>query len=90
MSCRTLDAQEALKLGLCDKVLEDSENAIEETKVWLKQLISDHDSSVISAMKQAVNNSSNDEIDFERERNLFAPLWSGPANQEALSKNLKH
>ena len=88
LSCRTISSEEAMKLGLCDKVFPDNQNLLQETINWLENLIQ-HDPAVISAIKKSVTNENNENM-FENERKLFAPLWSGPANREALRKNLKH
>ena len=87
LSCRTIECTEALNIGLCDKIIGESQHPLNTTIKWLDKL-SDHDFSVLSAIKRSVT-----EIDknaLENERKLFAPLWSGPANREALSKNMKH
>ena len=88
LSCRTINTDEAVTLGLCDKVIHDDQNKLDHTIEWLESLIK-HDVSVISAMKKAVTSDKNEE-DFEKERQLFAPLWAGPANRKALKENIKH
>ena len=88
LSCRTINSDEALKLGLCDKIVPDDQDLLQETMKWLGKLIQ-HDPLVISSIKKSVTNPEVEKM-FENERKLFAPLWSGPANREALRKNLKH
>ena len=88
LSCRTVNANEAMDLGLCDKVISDGEDKLEQACEWLETLIK-HDPAVISAMKKAVTNDY-DENDFYKERTLFAPLWAGPANRKAIRENIKH
>lgn len=87
LSCRSIDSNEASKLGLCDKIMTNDETIMQDTKDWLSKMI-EHDATVIDAIKQSVTEI--DEQSLEKERRLFAPLWSGPANREALRKNLKH
>ena len=88
LSCRTIDSEEAVKLKLCDHVLDDGmHDILYETQKWLNQLIQ-HDPEVIGAIKQSVT--IDDEHAFENERKYFAPLWAGPANLKALRKNIKH
>ena len=90
LSCRTIDSKEAENLGLCDKLLDDDDgqDILKETQLWLEELVQ-HDQSVISAIKQSLTK-ADDVNEYEKERKLFAPLWAGPANLKALSKNLKH
>ena len=88
LSCRTINSEEAMKLGLCDKIVPDNENLLQETINWLENMIQ-HDSEVINSIKKCVTDENCEKM-FENERKLFAPLWSGPANREALGKNLKH
>ena len=83
LSCRTLNCDDASSIGLCDQIVPD-ENSLSETSAWLEKLVQ-HDQSVLNALKVSLNSNS-----FEVERNQFAPLWGGPANKIALSKNLKH
>lgn len=82
LSCRTLSSNE--HQGLCDQIVSD-DKCLEETQIWLEKLVQ-HDRSVLQSLKQTLNS----EASFELERNQFAPLWGGPANKMALSKNLKH
>ena len=88
LSCKTLNAVEATKLGLCDKTLPDSCDLLQETLDWMNDL-TQHDVSVIGAIKKSVS-SNYDEHSLEQERRLFAPLWAGPANKEALNRKIKH
>ena len=83
LSCRSLNSDDALSIGLCDQIVPD-ENSLSETLAWLEKLVQ-HDNRVLCALKTSLNSNS-----FEIERNQFAPLWGGPANKLALSKNLKH
>ena len=86
LSCRTLQSEDALSIGLCDKVISD-ENCLQETKNWLETLIQ-HDSIVLESLKKSIYMEQNSS--FENERKLFAPLWGGSSNKKALSQNLKH
>ncbi len=88
LSCRTIGADEALKLGLCDKVVDDFDSMLS----WLKELTG-HDISVIKAIKSSVSYESatnSMQRSYLNERQNFAPLWTGPANKKALESNLKH
>ncbi|XP_023240932.1 ethylmalonyl-CoA decarboxylase-like [Centruroides sculpturatus] len=91
LSSQKLDAAEALKFKLADEVLSENEDLLEQTKRWLDPYL--HGASeVIRAMKKAVAHAawSNSEDSFSNERRLFSTVWGGPANLEALKKNIKH
>ncbi|XP_076048636.1 ethylmalonyl-CoA decarboxylase-like [Oratosquilla oratoria] len=89
-SCSKLNAEKALEIGFADGIV-DHENRNVQTHDWLAQYTS-HDPEVVQAMKRIViggrDLSLADSLCLER--NIFAPLWGGPANQKALSQNIKH
>ena len=87
LSCRTINSDEAMKLGLCDKIVPNDQDLLKETISWLENLIQ-HDQLVISSIKKSVTNENHEKM-FEDEKKLFAPLWSGLASREALKKKLK-
>ena len=74
LSCKTVTAEEAVNLGICDKVISGGHDPLEQTLLWFESLIK-HDSSVINSMKQSVTNYRNED-DFAKERSLFANLWA--------------
>ena len=86
LSCQTIDSKSAVNFGLCDKVFNEGD-LLDQTHQWLSKLVQ-HEPEVIIAIKNSVN--FVDSQSLENERRLFAPLWNGPANREALRKNLKH
>ena len=47
--------------------------------------IGETDPGVVRSLKMMVNN-----YDAETESRIFAPLWGGHANINALNKNIKH
>ena len=72
-SCQTIGSHEALKLGLCDKLVKD-EDAINETMDWL-EILSRPSTSVIDSMKKSLFNDSLEQ-DLTKERKLFASIWT--------------
>ena len=74
LSCKTVTAEEAVNLGICDKVVSGGHDPLEQTLMWFESLPK-HDSSVINSMKQSVTNYRNED-DFAKERSLFANLWA--------------
>lgn len=89
LSSRILNAEECLSLNLASKIL-DNENKLDQCLEWTRQHVQHH-YSVTRAFKEVIAlNSRNYDDCLELERRLFAPLWGGPANKHALSKNIKH
>ncbi|XP_069693644.1 ethylmalonyl-CoA decarboxylase-like isoform X1 [Periplaneta americana] len=87
---RKVSGEEALKIGIVDGIV-DSENAFTEAVEWLKIRVQS-DVEVVKSLKTMARNAevmSYDES-LAEEKRLFAPLWGGPANKAALSKNIKH
>lgn len=87
-TARVVRAEEALRLGLCDVVVSDMDQAL----AWLEE----HtrcDVSVVRAAKSIANN-TRECADLHQalayEKRVFAPLWGAPANREALGKKQKH
>ena len=72
-SCQTISANEALELGLCDKIVKD-EDALNETITWLEN-VSKPEISVIDSIKKSVTNESLEQ-DLTKERELFASIWT--------------
>ena len=90
---RQVPAQEALSMGLADAFLQssDSTDAMQQARQWLQSRLK-FAPQVIHAMKHMVATARAVpyESSLENERRLFAPLWGGTANQEALRQNIKH
>ncbi|XP_071528270.1 ethylmalonyl-CoA decarboxylase-like isoform X2 [Panulirus ornatus] len=89
-TCRKVNGNEAVRLGFADdmvKVL----NRCEETKAWLAARTS-HEPEVIQAMKKIVVAARDLTLEesLHNERLNFSPLWGGPVNIKALSRNIKH
>lgn len=72
-SCQTISANEALELGLCDKIVKD-EDALNETITWLEDL-SKPEISVIDSIKKSLTNDSIEQ-DLTNERKIFASIWT--------------
>lgn len=86
LDCRPLRAAEAMAVGLVDGTVRSKADAVQ----WLCRKTR-HDANVIKAVKRTLLcHYGGGEADFRTERRIFAPLWGGPANKEALSKNFKH
>ncbi|XP_077495084.1 ethylmalonyl-CoA decarboxylase-like [Amblyomma americanum] len=90
-SGRKVGAEEALQMGLIDDILHCYENPLLETKKWLGQYIAG-DAHVVRTLKETVVKARElSTIDSLREElRLFSTVWSGPANREALKRNIKH
>lgn len=87
-TARVVRAEEALQLGLCDAVV----NSTDQALGWLAERTK-YDVSVVRAAKSIANHTrdcAGRQQALEYEKRVFAPLWGGPANREALSKKLKH
>lgn len=94
LSGSRIDAQEAQKLGLCDHIINGNDNkeAIEESKVWIDNLVGHLDPSVISGIKRigSIPEVRDLASDLEQEREYFTQLWSAEAHKTAMGKNIKH
>ena len=93
LTSRQVPASEALSLGLANGITEstDLEEAVKETKQWLQLKLS-HAPQIIHALKQIVATARAVpyEESLKNERQVFAMLWGGDANKEALENNIKH
>ena len=90
LTCRTINAEEAFRLGLADKILDTG--SVEEAEKWIWQLTS-HDRHVTSLVKKVVDRASTSESfeqSLEHEKRLFSSVWGGEANRRALDGKLKH
>jgi len=88
LEARTLGAAEAMDVGLVDGTVA----TLEDAGAWLSRKIS-RDVTVIRAIKRTVlcYEDEDSKADARQlERRIFAPLWGGTANQEALRLRLKH
>jgi len=84
LTCRKIDIESGCRLGFFDNEI-GSVHCVEEAEDFLFKRFEGVDPSVVRALKIMVLND-----DPEKEANIFAPLWGGPANKAALEKNLKH
>jgi enoyl-CoA hydratase/carnithine racemase len=89
LTCRSIEAEEANRLGLCDKILKTG--SVEEAEDWIKSLIL-HDRLVTSLVKSMCDKVGT--VPFEEslhhEKRLFSTVWGGEANRKALDGKLKH
>ncbi|KAH6922289.1 hypothetical protein HPB50_012068 [Hyalomma asiaticum] len=90
-SGRKVGAEEAFELGLVDYILQNYESPLAETRNWLGQYIAG-DPHVIRTLKETVVKARElSTVDSLREElRLFSTVWSGPANQEALKRKIRH
>lgn len=90
-SGRKVSAEEALELGLADDILQSYESPLLEAKKWLGRYIAG-DAHVVRTLKETIVRSRElSTVDSLREElKLFSTVWSGPANREALKRNIKH
>lgn len=90
-SGRKISAEEALELGLADDILQSYESPLLEAKKWLGRYIAG-DAHVVRTLKETIVRSRElSTVDSLREElKLFSTVWSGPANREALKRNIKH
>lgn len=90
-SGRKISAEEALELGLADDILQNYETPLLEAKKWLSRYVAG-DAHVVRTLKETIVRSRElSTVDSLREElKLFSTVWSGPANREALKRNIKH
>ena len=84
LNCRKLDLETGFQMGFFDNEVENY-GSVQQAEQFLLNLFEGVDPSVVRALKKMV---LNDEP--EKEAEIFAPLWGGPANRAALKKNFKH
>lgn len=93
LTSRQVGASEALNLGLANGITSTDEliPAVEEARSWL-QLKLGHAPQIVHALKQIVATARAVpyEDSLRNERRVFAALWGGEANREALGRNIKH
>lgn len=89
-TARIINAEEATSLGLADAVVS-KDNAFQDALEWVNKRIA-FAPQVLQAMKEIMVNARELSVEDSliKERRIFAPLWGGPANLEALQKNIKH
>lgn len=90
-SARKIGAEEALELGLADDILQSYESPLLEAKKWLGRYIAG-DVHVVRTLKETIVRSRelSTADSLREELKLFSTVWSGPANREALKRNIKH
>lgn len=90
---RRLSAQECLSLSLVDHVLPagDTTTVLQAARDWLSQYTC-FESQPLQACKQIVTAAKCHPLDvaLEREKEVFAATWGGPAHRRAMSQNIKH
>ena len=89
LTCRSIEAEEANRLGLCDKILKTG--SVQEAEDWIKTLIlhDRHVTSLVKSMSDKVGRVPFEES-LDHEKSLFSSVWGGAANQKALDGKLKH
>eukprot|EP00918_Siedleckia_nematoides_P104109 GHVU01227078.1.p1 GENE.GHVU01227078.1~~GHVU01227078.1.p1 ORF type:complete len:303 (+),score=30.58 GHVU01227078.1:101-1009(+) len=91
VSGKILIGQNAVDFGLVNKVLVEDEKVLANTQDWLLQTVRGVPY-VSQALKKvvlvAIDNDQQTALDKERE--IFASVWSGPAQVDALKQNVKH
>jgi len=88
---RTINSEEALKMGLVDGVIENSGHAINESKDWLKNYTK-YSAETVRAAKGIVNGARYLplQLALEDEIEYCASVWGGIAHKKALADNIKH
>lgn len=90
---RRLSAPECLSLGLVDHVLQPGETdvVLQSARDWLYQFTC-YESQPLQACKQIVTAAKCLPLDaaLDRERDVFAATWGGPAHRRAMQQNIKH
>lgn len=87
---RRVSGEEALQIGLADSIV-NTKNALTEASEWLK-VRTKCDVEVLKSLKTMAHNAKemNYQESLAEEKRLFAPLWGGPANHDALTRNIKY
>ncbi|CAN8001329.1 unnamed protein product [Ixodes hexagonus] len=87
---RAMRGEEAVRAGFASAILE-GKDALAEAMAWLQErlappirLIRDAKAAVVAARDLSFADS------LRKEALLFAPLWGGDHNKEALARNIKH
>uniref|UniRef100_A0A4X2M222 Ethylmalonyl-CoA decarboxylase n=1 Tax=Vombatus ursinus TaxID=29139 RepID=A0A4X2M222_VOMUR len=87
-----LDPTVALKIGIADEILQssDEDQSLQEAQRWLQQFISGPPE-VIRALKTVVSSGKELALEeaLETERDVLSTLWGGPANLQAIAKQIK-
>ena len=89
LSTRTVEAEEAQEIGLCDGLVESEDEAVK----WLENLVGNHEPEVVWAAKNVCENAvrNNDlKKGLEEEKAIFMTLFGGPANKKAFKSNVRH
>ncbi|KAG0425296.1 hypothetical protein HPB47_027527 [Ixodes persulcatus] len=87
-SGRSVEAEEALRLGLADGLLRESEDPAAQARDWLRQHARGDPHTLKRTVVKARQLSTAEAL--AEERRLFATVWSGPANREVLDRKVKH
>ncbi|XP_050438836.1 ethylmalonyl-CoA decarboxylase-like isoform X2 [Adelges cooleyi] len=90
LDAKPVPAEYALRIGLADDTVATLSDAVN----WLLRKVGRNHVDVIKAIKYTRSTYDKhckwQECAGQMERKIFAPLWGGSANREALSKNIKH
>ncbi|XP_047135026.1 ethylmalonyl-CoA decarboxylase [Hydra vulgaris] len=94
MSGCLVTAEEAIQIGLADKIVCDDKDALESCIKWLlnEQNLAKIDSQLLQNLKMSVMYAASNsyEESYEFERKIFKKFWMGKMHLNALDKNLKH
>ncbi|XP_065647454.1 ethylmalonyl-CoA decarboxylase [Hydra vulgaris] len=94
MSGCLVTAEEAIQIGLADKIVCDDKEALESCIKWLlnEQNLAKIDSQLLQNLKMSVMYAASNpyEESYEFERKIFKKFWMGKMHLNALDKNLKH
>lgn len=87
-----ITGERAVAMGFAEDIVHNTDNPLLEAERWLHQYTSGNDPEIIQVAKRTIVRASNLlPADSAREElKLFASVWSGPANREALKKNIRH
>ncbi|KAK8379082.1 hypothetical protein O3P69_019124 [Scylla paramamosain] len=87
---RKIGAEEAVSIGLAEFIVR-SDTRLAETEEWMRVRVVDV-AEVVRGFKRIVMGARDLPLEesLAEERKIFSPLWGGPANLKALSKNIKH
>ncbi len=83
--------KEAMDLNFVDGIIPEQGDPYQSAKEWLMKWCAG-DTQVIRATKKMISEISDSdmEIQLAKENNIFASVWGGPAQQDALSGGIKH
>ena len=91
-SGKSIDASTAEEMGLCQSILTNTSNNLQESKQWLIDRYCKHDASITRSLKRIIIHSeeSSYKESLEFEKHMFQKNWFSPLHEAALNKNIKH